>query len=43
MAIRKMNYEFDGVNYYRFSVYRLGSNVQTVYAFVDAHIIGKHR
>lgn len=34
MAIRKFNYEFDGVHYYRFSVYRLGTNVQTVYAFV---------
>lgn len=34
MAVRKFNYEFDGVYYYRFSVYRLGSNVQTVYAFV---------
>lgn len=34
MAVRKFNYEFDGVHYYRFSVYRLGSNVQTVYAFV---------
>jgi glyoxylase-like metal-dependent hydrolase (beta-lactamase superfamily II) len=33
MAVRKFNYEFDGVHYYRFSVYRLGSNVQTVYAF----------
>jgi glyoxylase-like metal-dependent hydrolase (beta-lactamase superfamily II) len=34
MAVRKFNYEFDGVNYYRFSIYRLGSNVQTVYTFV---------
>jgi glyoxylase-like metal-dependent hydrolase (beta-lactamase superfamily II) len=34
MAVRKFNYEFDGVHYYRFSVYRLGSNVQTVYTFV---------
>ncbi|HQD13510.1 MAG TPA: MBL fold metallo-hydrolase, partial [Chitinophagales bacterium] len=34
MAVRRFNYEFDGVHYYRFSVYRLGSNVQTVYAYV---------
>jgi glyoxylase-like metal-dependent hydrolase (beta-lactamase superfamily II) len=34
MAVRKFNYEFDGVHYYRFSVYRLGNNVQTVYAFL---------
>lgn len=34
MAVRKFSYEFDGVSYYRFSVYRLGSNVQTVYTFV---------
>lgn len=34
MAVRKFNYEFDGVYYYRFSVYRLGNNVQTVYTFV---------
>ena len=34
MAVRKFKYEFDGVHYYRFSVYRLGSNVQTVYTFV---------
>ncbi len=34
MAVRKFNYEFDGVHYYRFSVYRLGSNVQTVYTYV---------
>lgn len=34
MAVRKFNYTFEDVNYYRFSVYRLGSNVQTVYAFV---------
>jgi len=34
MAVRKFDYEFDGVHYYRFSVYRLGSNVQTVYSFV---------
>jgi glyoxylase-like metal-dependent hydrolase (beta-lactamase superfamily II) len=34
MAVRKFSYEFDGVHYYRFSVYRLGSNVQTVFAFV---------
>ena len=34
MAVRKFNYEFEGVNYYRFSVYRLGNNVQTVYTFV---------
>lgn len=39
MAIRKFNYEFDGVNYYRFSVYRLGSNVQTVYAFVVGDVL----
>ena len=34
MAVRKFNYEFDGVHYYRFSIYRLGNNVQTVYTFV---------
>ena len=34
MAVRKFNYEFDGVHYYRFSVYRLGNNVQTVYTFL---------
>lgn len=34
MAVRKFNYEFDGVHYYRFSIYRMGSNVQTVYTFV---------
>lgn len=34
MAVRKFNYEFEGVKYYRFSVYRLGNNVQTVYTFV---------
>ena len=34
MAVRKFNYEFDGVHYYRFSIYRLGSNVQTVYTFI---------
>ena len=34
MAVRKFNYTFEDVNYYRFSVYRLGNNVQTVYAFV---------
>lgn len=34
MAVRKFNYTFEDVNYYRFSVYRLGSNVQTVYTFV---------
>ena len=34
MAVRKFNYEFDGMHYYRFSVYRLGSNVQTVYTYI---------
>src|ERR1700759_101692 len=34
MAVRKFNYEHDGVSYYRFSIYRLGNNVQTVYTFV---------
>ena len=34
MAVRKFSFEFDGVHYYRFSVYLLGSNVQTVYTFV---------
>lgn len=34
MAVRKFNYEFDGVHYYRFSIYRLGNNVQTVYTFI---------
>ncbi len=34
MAVRKFNYEFDGVHYYRFSIYRLGNNVQTVHTFV---------
>ncbi len=34
MAVRKFNYEFDGVSYYRFSIYRLGNNIQTVYAFI---------
>lgn len=34
MAVRKFNYEFGGVHYYRFSVYRLGNNVQTVYTFI---------
>ncbi len=34
MAVRKFNYEHDGVYYYRFSIYRLGNNVQTVYTFV---------
>jgi glyoxylase-like metal-dependent hydrolase (beta-lactamase superfamily II) len=34
MAVRKFNYEFAGVHYYRFSVYRLGNNVQTVYTFL---------
>ncbi|MFN8283506.1 MAG: MBL fold metallo-hydrolase [Chitinophagales bacterium] len=34
MAVRRFNYEFENVHYYRFSVYRLGSNVQTVYTFV---------
>lgn len=34
MAVRKFKYEFDGVHYYRFSVYRLGNNVQTVYTYI---------
>ena len=34
MAVRKFSYEFDGAHYYRFSIYRLGNNVQTVYTFV---------
>ncbi|MBP6049970.1 MAG: MBL fold metallo-hydrolase [Chitinophagales bacterium] len=34
MAVRKFNYEFNGVHYYRFSIYSLGSNIQTVYAFI---------
>ncbi len=34
MAVRKFNYQFDEVKYYRCSVYRLGSNVQTVYVYV---------
>ncbi|MDB5226814.1 MAG: beta-lactamase domain protein [Bacteroidota bacterium] len=34
MAVRKFNYEHDGVHYYRFSIYRLGNNVQTVYTFI---------
>lgn len=39
MAVRKFNYEFDGVHYYRFSVYRMGNNVQTVYAFVVGEVL----
>jgi glyoxylase-like metal-dependent hydrolase (beta-lactamase superfamily II) len=34
MAVRRFSYEFDGVSYYRFSIYRLGNNIQTVYAFI---------
>ena len=34
MAVRKFKYEHDGVNYYRFSVYRFGNNVQTVYTYI---------
>lgn len=39
MTVRKFNYEFDGMHYYRFSVYRMGNNVQTVYAFVVGDIL----
>jgi len=34
MAVRKFNYDFNDVHYYRFSIYSLGSNIQTVYAFI---------
>lgn len=34
MAVRKFKYEFNGVHYYRFSVYRFGNNVQTVYTYI---------
>ncbi len=34
MAVRRFNYEFNGVHYYRFSIYSLGNNIQTVYTFV---------
>ncbi|HNF49486.1 MAG TPA: MBL fold metallo-hydrolase [Chitinophagales bacterium] len=39
MAVRKFNYQFDEVKYYRCSVYRLGSNVQTVYVYVIDDIL----
>lgn len=34
MAVRKFNYQFEDVYYYRFSVYHFGNNVQTVYTFI---------
>lgn len=39
MAVRKFNYHFEGIKYYRCSVYRLGSNVQTVYVYVADDIL----
>jgi glyoxylase-like metal-dependent hydrolase (beta-lactamase superfamily II) len=39
MAVRKFNYEHDGVFYYRFSIYRLGNNVQTVYTFIADDVL----
>jgi hypothetical protein len=37
---RKIVYHFEGVDYFRFSVYRMKMNVQTVYTFfVDGVLI----